>query len=123
MQDEYSDHWGFTWHSLIKKLIRCANTIGAFITERKILTPLCLFIQTSPIDFAVASGNGNRLFAGKLHVQITNKLFDRHNARVKLHYCILPDAPNLSLPSTFKVILVLLLIIKVKHGLCFCSWR
>jgi hypothetical protein len=38
------------------------------------LTPLCLFIQTSPIDFAVASGNGNRLFTGKLHVQITNKV-------------------------------------------------
>jgi hypothetical protein len=38
------------------------------------LTPLCLFIQTSPIDFAVASGNRNRLFTGKLHVQITTKL-------------------------------------------------
>jgi hypothetical protein len=50
------------------------SPIGAVITERKILTPLCLFIQTSPIDLAVASGNINRLFTGKLHVQITNKL-------------------------------------------------
>jgi len=38
------------------------------------LTPLCLVIQTLTIDFVVASGNGNRLFAGKLHVKITNKL-------------------------------------------------
>jgi hypothetical protein len=74
LQDEYSDHWGFTWHCLIEKSISCANTIGAVISERKILTPLCLFIQTSSTGFAVASGNGNRLFAGKLHVQITNKL-------------------------------------------------
>jgi hypothetical protein len=51
-----------------------ASPIGAVITERKILTPLRLFIQTSPIDFAEASGNRNRLFTGKLHVQITDKL-------------------------------------------------
>jgi hypothetical protein len=30
------------------------SPIGAVVTERKILTPLCLFIQTSPIDLAVA---------------------------------------------------------------------
>ncbi len=43
-------------------------------TESNILTPLCLFIQTSPIDFAVASRKGNRLFTGEMHVQIANKL-------------------------------------------------
>jgi hypothetical protein len=32
-------------------------------------------------------------------LQIT---LDRHNARQKLNYCILPDPPNFSLPSTFK---------------------
>jgi hypothetical protein len=30
--------------------------------------------------------------------------FDRHNARIMLHYCILPNAPNFSsLPSTFNL--------------------
>jgi hypothetical protein len=48
--------------------------IYAVTTESNILTPLCLFIQTLPIDFAVASGKGNRLFTGELHVQIANKL-------------------------------------------------
>ncbi len=27
---------------------------------------------------------------------------DRHNARLKLIYCLLPDPPSFSLPSTFK---------------------
>ncbi len=36
-----------------------ANTIGAIITERNILTPLGLFVVTMPIQKAVASGNGN----------------------------------------------------------------
>ncbi len=27
---------------------------------------------------------------------------DRHNARLKLIYCLLPDPPRFSLPSTFK---------------------
>ncbi len=105
MQDEYSDHWGFTWHRLIKKSFGCTNTIGAVITERKILTLFCLFIQTSPIDFAVASGNGNRLLAGKLQLQITNKLRSPQcQCKVKLHYCILPDAPDFSLPCTFNIL-------------------
>jgi hypothetical protein len=51
----------------------CAN-IFAVLTEQNILTPLCLIIQTSPIDFAVASGKGNRLFTEKLYVQIANTL-------------------------------------------------
>jgi hypothetical protein len=41
------------------KSIRCAKTIGAVITERNIFAPLCIFIMTSPINKAVASGNGN----------------------------------------------------------------
>jgi hypothetical protein len=36
----------FTVHRLIKKSIVRANTIGAVITERDILTPLPLFVQT-----------------------------------------------------------------------------
>jgi hypothetical protein len=70
--DEYMIDWGFTWYRLIKKAIRCANTIGAVITERNILTPLRLFIMTSPINKAVARGNGNRLFTEKQHIQIAN---------------------------------------------------
>jgi hypothetical protein len=49
----------FTLHRLFKKLISSANTIGAVITERNILTPLPLFVQTMPIQKAVTSGNGN----------------------------------------------------------------
>jgi hypothetical protein len=49
----------FTFHRLIKKLIISANTIGAVITDRNILTPLRLFVMTMPIQKAVASGNGN----------------------------------------------------------------
>jgi hypothetical protein len=49
----------FTLHRLFKKLISSANTIGAVITERKILTPLRLFVVTVPIQKAVAIGNGN----------------------------------------------------------------
>jgi hypothetical protein len=29
-------------------------------------------------------------------------ILDRHNARQKLTYCLLPDPPFFSLPSTFK---------------------
>jgi hypothetical protein len=53
------------------------------------------------INEAVASGNENRILKQKLNVQIANTL-DRHNARQKLNYCLLPDPPNFSLPSTFK---------------------
>jgi hypothetical protein len=49
----------FTLHPLIKKPIVQANTIGAVIMERNILTPLPLFVQTMPIQKAVTSGNGN----------------------------------------------------------------
>ena len=45
MQDEYSAYM--------------ASPIGAVITERNILTPLPLFVQTMPIQKAVTSGNGN----------------------------------------------------------------
>ncbi len=60
--------------------------IGAVIAVRNIFTPLCLFIQTSPNNFAVASGNGN-IF---LHINCTFKLqvnFDRHNAGLTFNYC------------------------------------
>jgi hypothetical protein len=52
----------FTLHRLFKKLISSANTIGAVIKERNILTPLPLFVQTMPIQKAVTSGNGNMEF-------------------------------------------------------------
>ncbi len=42
--------------------------IGGVIAERNILSPICLIVQTSPIN--LANGNGNRFFAQKLHVQI-----------------------------------------------------
>jgi hypothetical protein len=102
LQDENLNIWGFTLHRLIKKSIRCANTIGAVITERNTLTPLCLFIMTLPFNKAVASGNGNRFFTWKQHVQIANDP-RRHNARTRLNYHVLPDTLHFSLPSTFKI--------------------
>ncbi len=60
----------FTLHRLFKKLISSANTIGAVITERNILTPLLLFVVTMPIQKAVASGKGNNDIAEEGHVQI-----------------------------------------------------
>jgi hypothetical protein len=44
----------------------------AVITKRNILSPLCLFVMTSTINKAVASGNGNRFLTQKQHVQISN---------------------------------------------------
>jgi hypothetical protein len=75
--------------------------IGAVITVRNIFTPLCLFLQTSPNNLAVARGNGNNF----LHKNCTFKLkinFDRHNAGLTFNYCLRFDPPNFSLPSTFK---------------------
>ncbi len=40
--------------------------IGAVRAENNILSPLCLFVQTMPIEKAGASGNGNRFFTQKL---------------------------------------------------------
>ncbi len=66
MQDKYSDIGGLTLHRLIKKLISSANTIGAVKTEMNILTPLQLFVMTSPINKAVATGKGNIFFYTKM---------------------------------------------------------
>jgi hypothetical protein len=46
--------------------------IGAVKAKNSILSPLCLFVETMPINKAVASGNGNRILTQKLHVQIAN---------------------------------------------------
>jgi hypothetical protein len=44
--------------------------IGGGIAERNILSPLCLFVKTSPFKLTVARGIGNRFLTQKLHVQI-----------------------------------------------------
>ncbi len=48
----------------------CQN-IGAVRAMNNILSPLCLFVETMPINKAEASGNGNRFLTQKLHVQIS----------------------------------------------------
>jgi hypothetical protein len=78
--------------------------IGAVRSKRNILTPLCLFIQTSPNNKAVASGNGNRLFTEKRHVQIANNPRSPQ-CQTRLNYYFLPDPSHFLLPSTFKRIL------------------
>jgi hypothetical protein len=99
---------GFTWHYLFKKSIRCANILAEFIAERNILSPLCLLPKTSPLNLAVASGNGNRIFTQKLHVQIQITL-NRHSPRLMPNDCLLPNPPYFSLLSTFKDTLVRLM--------------
>jgi hypothetical protein len=72
-----------------------------------------LIVKTSPINKAVASGNGKRFVTQKLHVQIANKprsLDNRYgnrsisldNAGLKFNYCLRFDPHHFSLPSTFK---------------------
>ncbi len=50
----------------------CANTIGVVMVSSYWLkfAVLRLFVETSPINKAVASGNGNILFKEKQYVQI-----------------------------------------------------
>ncbi len=64
------------------------------------MTPLCLIIQTSPNNKAVASGNGNRMFTEKRHVQIANNPRSPQ-CQTRLNYYFLPDPAHFS-PSTFK---------------------
>jgi hypothetical protein len=91
----------FTFHRLLKKIISSANTIGAVITERNVLTPLRLFVVTMPIQKAVASRKGNRLFTDLLQVQIKNNPRSPQWLQ-KLNYLLLSDPRHFSLPSTFK---------------------
>jgi hypothetical protein len=44
--------------------------IGAARAKNSIFSPLCQLVETMPIIKAVASGNGNRLFTEKRHIQI-----------------------------------------------------
>ncbi len=44
---------------------------GAVRAKNNILSPLCLFVETMPINKAVASGNGNRFLTQKEHFQIS----------------------------------------------------
>jgi hypothetical protein len=72
--------------------------------ERNILTPLCLFIQTSPVGFAVASGNGNRLFCLQGNCMFKLQInFDHHNAGLKFNNCLRFDPRHFSLLSTFNL--------------------
>jgi hypothetical protein len=57
---------------LIQKVNSMRQYIGAVRAKNSILSPLCLFVETMPINKAVASRNGNRILTQKLHVQIAN---------------------------------------------------
>jgi hypothetical protein len=76
-------------------IVEVRQYIGAVIAERNILSPLCLFVKTSHINFAVACRNRKRFFrfltqhnAFKLHITV-----NRQNVRLKLKYYLLPDPP------------------------------
>jgi hypothetical protein len=73
---------------------------GHFLTISP-LDPLCLFVQTSPINLLewaeteIDSLDKIDMF----NVQIN---LDRHNHRLKFNYCLLFDPPLFSLLSTFN---------------------
>jgi hypothetical protein len=61
-------------HAYLRYEYVCANTIGVVTVSPYWLkfAALRLFVMTSPNNKDVASGNGNRLFTEKRHVQIAN---------------------------------------------------
>ncbi len=69
----FSNIWGLHGIAYLKSQLD-APIYWAVITVRNIFTRLCIFVQTSPNNLAVASRNGNRFFTQKPHVQIANKL-------------------------------------------------
>jgi hypothetical protein len=64
---------------------------------------LRLFVKTMHIYKAVATGNRNNELYRETAGSNWKKTLDRHSAIQKLNYCLLPDPPNFSLPSTFKL--------------------
>ncbi len=57
----------------IQKANWMRQSIGAVRAEKNILSPLCLFVETLPINKAVASKHGKRILTQEWHVQIANK--------------------------------------------------
>jgi hypothetical protein len=51
--------------SLIQKVNKKRKYIGAVRAEKNILSPLCLFFETLPINKAVVSGNGYKILTQK----------------------------------------------------------
>jgi hypothetical protein len=69
----FADFWeGHRSMLLIQKVNSMRQYIGAVRAKNSILSPLCLFDETMPINKAVASGNGNRILTQEVHVQIAN---------------------------------------------------
>jgi hypothetical protein len=68
LQDEFSNISDFADFLPV----HLALPIGGVLAERNIFSPLFLFVKMSPVNLAVASGNGNMFFTQKLHVQMAN---------------------------------------------------
>ncbi len=59
--------------SHIQEVNQMGQYIRAVLAEKTFcLRGLCIFVNTSPINIAGASGNGKRYFSQKLQVQIAN---------------------------------------------------
>jgi hypothetical protein len=73
LQDDFSTNgdfvvfWGSPIITYLKSQLDAPICIGGVIAERNILSPLCLIVQTSPLNLALASGNRNRFCTQKLH--------------------------------------------------------
>jgi hypothetical protein len=70
----FADFWEVYITLLIQKVNSMRQYIGAVRAKNSILSLLCLFVESMPINKAVASGNGNRILTQKVHVQIANNL-------------------------------------------------
>jgi hypothetical protein len=56
------------------------------------------FVETSPINYAGASGKGNMFLTQKLY----GLPIDSHSPILITNQCYFSDPPHFSLPSTFK---------------------
>jgi hypothetical protein len=71
-ETNFADFWEVHITLLIQKVNLMHKNIGAVRAKDSILSPLCLFVETMPINKAVVSGNGNRILKQTLYVQIAN---------------------------------------------------
>jgi hypothetical protein len=88
--------WGIPLTSLSKSQLDAPIYIGAVMAERNIfLSPLCLFAKTSPLNWAVASGNGNkrnlRIFWG---VHLTS-LIQKSQLDAPIYWCCYGSERNI----------------------------
>jgi hypothetical protein len=96
----------FPAHCLITQDDSVRQWAMRVIKERKktmdLIAAFCLFMWTSPIDFALLGGTGNRLNSKTTANEKKRNKLDRHGPRPIRNVCHLPGPPSFSLQTTFK---------------------